>query len=77
MPMEDEKGKEENGRRKTLKREVKVAPPTRSPKVDTRCDLRGQMWRKGEGVCGRENEVREVVSACSDRPTDRNMVDKF
>lgn len=63
VPMEDAKGKEENGRRKTLKREVKVAPPTRSPKADTRCDL----W----------NEAREVVSACSDRPTDRNMVDKF
>lgn len=31
-----------------------------------------------EKVCGRgENEVREVVSACSDRLTDRNMVDKF
>ena len=50
MPMKDEKGKKENGRRKTLKREVKVAPPTHSPKADTRCNLQGQMWREGEGV---------------------------
>lgn len=50
VPMKDAKGKKENGRRKTLKREVKVAPPTRSPKADTRCDLLGQMRREGEGV---------------------------
>lgn len=77
MPTKDEKGKKENGRRKPRKREVKVAPPTVHPKQIPGATSRVRCGEK-EKVCGRgENEVREVVSACSDRLTDRNMVDKF